>query len=329
MLGILRKAEDNEITIQIQAGFTDVAMLIAAAPELFKHKVGLVSAQGGLQRTSTGEGGLSGSGWEPDNAQNNAFDEDASSKVYSFCFEHNIPMHVVGRNAVPALRMTLAGEHLQKPASPAMQYLYECQTKGLLGLWMNICRSQAARETGGKGILPERCTKQWFLSTFGAMEPEDFVKGGFADQGESFDIEPHLKGTVKPYDVVTFMTLFDEARDWFDFDATEVHIGRTVHHFWLAPQHMCDIIDVESTLSRAFRLCQPGDRSQRSRSLSMDVRGHDAHDVGGYNAYGSDMAMSDQMKRKLKEMARLVQAKVQERCPEAIPTRLLRSTSTA
>jgi len=56
-----------------RSGFTDIADLIDADPELFVERVAWVSIMGGLTRTETG--------WEADEAQNNMFDIAAARKA--------------------------------------------------------------------------------------------------------------------------------------------------------------------------------------------------------------------------------------------------------
>jgi len=99
-------------------------------------------------------------------------------------------------------------------AGSIMSYLYNAQTRGLIGLWSKVCR----------GSLPSRCNKRWFFTSFCGVTGAEFDSKSLRDLDEGDDIEPWLQGTIKPYDVVSFMTLLDDARNVFDFDAAAVEV---------------------------------------------------------------------------------------------------------
>merc|ERR1711939_10421 len=127
-----------------------------------------------------------------------------------------------------------------------MSYLYNAQTRGLVGLWQKVCRAE----------LPSRCDRRWFFTSFCGLSAAEWDSATadaranasgtdaksnsdsdstcelrpssrarvLASLTAADDIEPHLKGTIKPYDVVSFMTLLDGAREVFDFDAAAVEV---------------------------------------------------------------------------------------------------------
>lgn len=161
-----------------------------------------------------------------------------------------------------------------------MSYLYNAQTRGLVGLWQKVCRAE----------LPSRCDRRWFFTSFCGLSAAEWDSATadaranasgtdaksnsdsdstcelrpssrarvLASLTAADDIEPHLKGTIKPYDVVSFMTLLDGAREVFDFDAAAVDVrsGRTGettrHHFFLERAQAPDTRKVEALLRSVY-----------------------------------------------------------------------------
>jgi len=233
----LRNSVDKSLTVQVQTGMTDVANMILEHGHLFERKVSCCSIMGGLQQNGvTGE-------WEPDTAANNMFDFDACKIVYKFCIDRGIPMHVVSRTAVPNLRMTLAKEFADAhKGNVVMDYLYKAQKLGLVGLWGAVCAKK----------LPPRCTKMWYFTTFCGLTEEDVAEYDLVNMTAEDNMEPWLQGTVKPYDVVAFMTLLPNARDIFDFDKAEVEINGVKHYFFLKAEQAPSLKNVEEFLSSVY-----------------------------------------------------------------------------
>lgn len=240
ILQVLREAQEHSLTVQCQTGMTDLALVIEAEPELFKRKVCLCSIMGGLRFDGQRQQ------WEPDTAANNMFDLEAAKRVYSFCLEHQVPMHVVSRNAVPSIRMSLAEEFADDHRdNVVMRYLYDAQKLGLVGLWGAVCAK----------TLPPRCSKEWYFTTFcGVSKVEWEGKRGqqLERLGAATDIAPMLQGTVKPYDVVAFMSLLPDARRIFDFDRAAKRVNGTVHHFFLTTEQTVPLQQVEDFLSSIY-----------------------------------------------------------------------------
>jgi hypothetical protein len=205
------------------------------------------------------------------------FDLPAATIVYKYCLDMGIRIHLVSRDAVPDLPMSLAQESaLMNPQCPVLAYLYNSQKMGLVGLWRNVCHSsdRRVRHTGraasssasdsatgpalaSECVLPARCTKQWFFTTFCGFTPQEFEDRGFDAMGTDGDIEPWLQGTVKPYDLVSFMTLLSMARQIFDFKKARVMVNDqegtpTAHYFFVRKDQAPDPSKVEDFLRDAF-----------------------------------------------------------------------------
>mmetsp|Transcript_4299 Transcript_4299/g.12114 ORF Transcript_4299/g.12114 Transcript_4299/m.12114 type:complete len:367 (-) Transcript_4299:356-1456(-) len=214
---LLAEAEDNSLTVEIQAAFTDVAEAIAADRGLFRRKVCRVCAMGGLRDPQAAE-------WDADEAFNNELDREAANAVYRFCQSEGVSLTVVGRDAVPQLPMTQMRRIAATTQHPVMHYLSNAQDGGLIALWTRVCRKQ----------LPARCTKEWYFTTFCGATPEEFraleAEGGPADD---VDIKEHLHGHVKPYDPMTVMAVLPPSTTakWFDWKAGAlVGANGTMHH---------------------------------------------------------------------------------------------------
>ena len=129
---LLQEALPRSLIIHIQTGFTDVAQLIQAQPELFEQKVLWLSIMGGLRKDADNQ-------WVPDEAQNNTLDMSAASEVYSFCFRKCIPLNVINRDAVPTIPLDLLTEvYSTRPDNWMLRYLYSAQSTGLAALWKKV-----------------------------------------------------------------------------------------------------------------------------------------------------------------------------------------------
>merc|ERR1719390_593218 len=104
-----------------------------------------------------------------------------------------------------------------------------------MALWGNVIK------TGEKRTLPPRCDVKWFWLTFCGISEADFesTRGVSADVAPEqkasaiSDIRPHLKGTIKAYDVASYMTCMPQAQQWFDFPNARERIGGIDHFLFL------------------------------------------------------------------------------------------------
>ena len=231
-------------------------------PGLFYEKVKLVSIMGGLEfkgdietfdtvDAATGEiistEQTAAPLWVADAAQNNTFDMDSMNAVYSFCIERGIPLTVISRHAVPNIPMDVARE-FSGMKQPALDYLATMQDMGLVQLWSNVTKR------GPDRTLPDRCSEEWFWTTFCGVTKEAFAELG--DEALSCtNIHPHLQGTIKPYDVVSFLTTLPGSERWFDFPKARHVINGVEHHFLLTADHMPEQSMIIRHLQDTFRSC--------------------------------------------------------------------------
>jgi len=286
--------EGGTLMLQVQAGMRDVAELMQREPERVVKVVAKCSIMGGLITSLPQHQQYfrppvaSPSDFLPDSSSNNNFDESAAAYVYDFCLTRGVSMNVVSRVAVPPLRMSLAkGFADRNPADAMMRYLCAAQVEGLVGLWGRVCSSQDAREaaiglrdagnaegeregegegegevlpstvTGG---LPARCDKRWFAMTFCGFTAEEYhEQQAEVDQETRATIVNRINGTVKPYDVVSLMTLLPGADRVFDFEKAQMKVratsetGQAVRHFLFLSQSDAPTVEsVEGLLCNSF-----------------------------------------------------------------------------
>lgn len=65
-----------------------------------------------------------------------------------------------------------------------MKYLADAQSRGLEGLWQKLC----------DGLLPARCSKQWFFETFCGIDRQAFDEAHYELLDGSANIAAHLNG---------------------------------------------------------------------------------------------------------------------------------------
>ena len=262
LMRTLEHVPPKSLVVQIQSAATDIALAIQAVPTLFAEKVKLVSVMGGLEfkgNTETIDEIDAATGditskeqtaspvWVADAAQNNTFDMDSANLVYSFCIDKGIPLTVISRHAVPDIPMDVAREYSDM-GQCALDYLATMQDMGLVTLWSNVTKR------GPDRTLPARCNEEWFWTTFCGVSKE-----GFAAMGDEAlnctDIQPRLQGTVKPYDVVSFLTTLPGSEKWFDFPKARHTINGVNHHFLLTADHMPELSMVIRHLQETFSSC--------------------------------------------------------------------------
>lgn len=221
MMRVLLSSPAKSLTVLCISSLRDFADAIICAPDVVKDKVCVVAIQGGLQYDD--ESGR----WQPDTSVNNEFDPQAAELVYSFCFQHGLPMRIVSRNAVPKIPMQLARSFALKHESPVMSYLANAQFLGLKGLWQKLCA----------GELPARCTKLWYAETFCGLTADTYEATGFDAMGPDVNIVSFLDGSIKPYDVVALMTVLPLTQDLFTKRAV-VNVSGVNHLLLLRAEHM-------------------------------------------------------------------------------------------
>ena len=195
-----------------------MAKTMRESPLLVKRKLVHVCVMGGLSFDETNNA------WEPDAAVNNAFDVDAARVVYNFCFDQEIKLSVVSRNAVPHLPMDMVRNFAAKnPSNPIFQYLARSQQEGLVGLWDKLCN----------GELPKRCDKSWYMRTFCGYRGDSFSQKELQKLDVSTDIAKYLNGSIKPYDVCAFMLTLPNPIARFGLKPKIYCVSNTEHMLYL------------------------------------------------------------------------------------------------
>ena len=81
--------------------------------------------------------------------------------------------------------------------------------------------------------------------------------------GAEHNIANYLNGSVKPYDVVSFMTNLSDWTRHFDFDRAAVDVNGTRHYFFLSSDQKIEASAVAEFLGSVFadvgRLGESGD----------------------------------------------------------------------
>jgi len=224
---IVEEAEPKSLTFVLISSLRDFADLVRRFPALVAEKVREVAIQGGLERVGPDEeADPQRPPWRADSSTNNNFDMDAANAAYAFCFDYGVPMTVVSRHAVPKLPMQLARSFALRTECPVMTYLADAQFLGLTGLWQKLCA----------GLLPARCTKQWYFETFCNIPREDFERRNLDELGPDTQIVRYLHGEILPYDVIAVMTILPFTRDHFSTaDDVKIDFRGVTHRFLCKP----------------------------------------------------------------------------------------------
>ena len=103
----------------------------------------------------------------------------------------------------------------------------------------------------GRLGLPPRCNKEWFFTTFCGVSAEEY-RDQHAGVGAEANIANYLNGSVKPYDVVSFMTNLPGWTRYFDFESAAVDVNGTRHSFFLSSEQKIEASAVAEFLGSVF-----------------------------------------------------------------------------
>lgn len=256
LLQLLEGANSHSLTFLMISAMTDLADVMREKPELVQDRLRHLCVMGGLHCTEQEV-------WEPDTAVNNNWDMASAQLMYSFCLERGIPMSVVSRNAVPNLPMGLARDFAaREPHNPVMRYLVNAQELGLIGLWRKLC----------EGHLPPRCSKQWYFSTFCAVDAATFEERSYDRLGADVPIRDYLNGHVKPYDVCALLLALEESS--FRLAPRLVHAHGCTHRMYLEDSNTVPLEHVAELLRTIFcEVVQLGRESDVPASSPADGEG--------------------------------------------------------
>lgn len=189
MKEIYEDAGFSSITLLCISSLTDAAQFLRENETLFVQKTKSVTIQGGVLPFEEG------AFLEPDSAQNNVFDKEASAYFYRRCQELGIPMAVISRFAAAQCPISRSiYDRMASVGNPIGQRLKQYQEESLQHLWQRAVMPVDAPE---RLSLPARCDKKWFLKTFCADIQAETVPN-------SQDIWPFVK-TFQLYDPMALL----------------------------------------------------------------------------------------------------------------------------
>ena len=168
---IFKEAERKSIVLILISSLKDAALFLREHQSLFQSKIKHVTIMGGVKPFDDSTSFL-----EPDTAQNNAFDEQASKFFYRRCQDLGIPMVILSRVTAYACPMTKgifdSLEHFSVSSSsgdvevtnsPVGRRLKNAQKTSIENLW---ARARAPPGDEARFGLPDRCDAAWFSETF-------------------------------------------------------------------------------------------------------------------------------------------------------------------
>jgi len=159
---LYKDAEENSITLLIIASQKDPALFLRDKPTLFVEKTREVVIMGGCKPVNEDDN-LANVELEPDTANNNTFDKDASEYFYRECQRLGIPLVIVSRFAAYAAKMPRSVyDDIALTGSSIGWRLRNSQRTSIDSLWKRACGTEPSVRKG----LPERCNREWFINTF-------------------------------------------------------------------------------------------------------------------------------------------------------------------
>ena len=213
----LKAAKNESITLVLQSGLTDAAVLALLDRDLFLQKVSCVTIMGGVE-TQNGKILLDENGFmKPNNASNNSFDWKSTVYLYQTLQELGVPIIITTRNVSYACQVPLAFyDKMVETGNPVGRCLKERQNLSLQKLWETACLPAGHRQ---RGTLPKDRNRQWLVDVFcNGKDP------GISPYNE---IWPFV-GQFNLYDPINLIVTVKKLRNIF-FDPTEVIVKNTVH----------------------------------------------------------------------------------------------------
>jgi len=154
------------LTIVITSSLKDISIFVRDNPTVFASKTREVVVMGGCKPISTDnsdDDDYECCECEPDSANNNTFDPQASDHFYSTCQQMNITLTVVSRHTAYAAKTPrTVYDDLASTGSPIGLRLRVSQCAGIDQLW----RRANTTDPGVRKGLPARCDRRWFVDTF-------------------------------------------------------------------------------------------------------------------------------------------------------------------
>jgi len=158
-----KRETQGGLTIVVTSSFKDMSIFVRNNPTAFASKTREVVVMGGCKPILSSDSDDYYECCEPDSANNNTFDPQASDHFYSTCQQMNITLTVVSRHSAYAAKMPRSVyDDLASTGSPIGLRLRISQRAGIDQLW----RRANSNDPGVREGLPTRCDRRWFIDTF-------------------------------------------------------------------------------------------------------------------------------------------------------------------
>lgn len=215
---ILMDAEPQSITLVLQSGFTDAALLAMFHADLLRSRVKEVVIMGGVEEDANGNVKLEHGLMTPNDANNNTFNYSASQIFYTWCQQNNLPMIITTRHAAAAAQVPFSlYDTLAQYPCPIGPSLRERQFPSIRLLWK---RANSPANSDERGPLPPNRDRQWFTNVFCSGEVPANISG-------DDDIVPFL-GKFNLYDPINVLAAIPQLREQL-FNPVRVDVQGTTH----------------------------------------------------------------------------------------------------
>lgn len=259
-IDVLLEAAPKSLTIVLQSGFNDFAMLALLHSELLAEKAAKVVIMGGVVVNKEGNDVVLDHGLlQPDQANNNTFNFTAAQIAYRWCQDQCIPMIITMRSLAYSAKFPFslyewACSMTDSPIGPCMR---DRQESSLQTLWG---RANAPVASEARGPLPPDRDRAWFVTVFcDGRDP------GITGEEQ---ILPHT-GHFMLYDPINVMAAVDVLREHY-FTPHKVVVNGTTHeiiglskaHPGITAERAYELVDVMtnmilSSLNAGVRAKQP------------------------------------------------------------------------
>lgn len=165
LIDTLKKAASKSVGILVVSGMTDLAKLLSTNRDLLKEKVSKVVLMSGVQTELNGSPVRDKNDFLlPDSSANNEFDLCSAKTCFEVFQKMEMPFSVLTRYAAYDCKIDI--EFFEKMAATnnkiGLQLLISLKYR-LEALWYQANLPIESLERQG---LPERCDRNWFISTF-------------------------------------------------------------------------------------------------------------------------------------------------------------------
>ena len=200
---IFEKADYKSLDLLILAQMTDCYNFSKIHPTLFCDKVRSITIMGGIEEKNNK--------FIPDNSTNNANDFEASTNLYKFIYNNNIPTKFIDRFATMNVPVTLSFyEDLKISNKIIGDFVYKSKQDSIKGLYEGLLNGESLT----------RQTPEWFYRTFTNIKEKDYEK--YKAKGTNPEaLNEVLNKVVKLnlYDPLTLIATIDGFKKFFKVES--------------------------------------------------------------------------------------------------------------